>query len=95
MSDPHHGQRDEADAVAAQLLKFGWVVRSPHRTGPDQVPLLLVSRTAFEATPVTVHVLPHHHLELEARDGATVDTDDLADLHHHLNDFARQQTEAS
>jgi tetrahydromethanopterin S-methyltransferase subunit G len=42
-----------------------------------------------------VHVLPHHHLELEAHTGVTVDADDLEDLHHHLNDLERRQKEAS
>jgi len=67
----------------ASLLSLGWVVRSQHSTADDQAPLLLVSRTAFDATAATVHVLPHHHLELEAHTGVTVDVDDLEDLHHH------------
>lgn len=94
MSDLHRVAED-ADAVAHQLLTLGWVVRSQHRTGHDEMPLLLVSRTAFDDTPATVHVLPHHRLELEAHTGVSVDVDDLADLHHHLNDLARAQKEAS
>ena len=74
---------------------MGWVVRSQHTTGHDVVPVLLVSRTAFDATPAIVHVLPHHLLELEAHTGVTVDVDDLADLHHHHNDLARGQKDAS
>lgn len=95
MSRSHPAQRivEDADAVARQLLSLGWVVRSQHSTADDQAPLLLVSRTAFDATAATVHVLPHHHLELEAHTGVTVD--DLEDLHHHLNDLERQQKEAS
>ena len=42
-----------------------------------------------------MHVLPHHLLELEAHTGVTVDVDDLADLHHHHNDLARGQKDAS
>ena len=101
MSDPHpappaaHRVIADADTVAHQLLTLGWVVRSQHTTGPDEVPLLLVSRTAFDDTPATVHVLPHHHLELEAHTGVTVDVDDLADLHHHLKHLARVQPESS
>ncbi len=93
MSDPQPAQRvaEDADAVASQVLGLGWVVRSPHPTGHDPVPLLLVSRTAFDATPATVHVLPHHHLELHAHTGVTVDVADLEDLHHHLNDWQRHQ----
>lgn len=97
MSRSHPAQRivEDADAVARQLLSLGWVVRSQHSTADDQAPLLLVSRTAFDATAATVHVLPHHHLEFEAHTGVTVDVDDLEDLHHHLNDLERQQKEAS
>ena len=97
MSSSHPAQRivEDADAVARQLLSLGWVVRSQHSTADDQAPLLLVSRTAFDATAATVHVLPHHHLELEAHTGVTVDVDDLEDLYHHLNDLERQQKEAS
>jgi hypothetical protein len=100
MSSSHPAPRiaEDADAVARQLLGLGWVVRSQHPTAVDQAPLLLVSRTAFDATAATVHVLPHHHLELEAHTGVTVDLDDLhdlEDLHHHLNHLQRQQQEDS
>ncbi len=100
MSDPHpvssaaHGVAEDADAVAHQLLTMGWVVRSLHTTCHDEVPRLLVTRTAFDATPATMHVLAHHHLELETYTGVTVDVDDLRDLHHHLNDLKRQQRAA-
>ncbi len=97
MSSSHPAPRikEDADAVARQLLSLGWVVRSQHSTAVDEAPLLLVSRTAFDATAATVHVLPHHHLELEAPTGVTVGVDDLQDLHHHLNDLQRQQPAAS
>jgi len=103
MSSSHPAPRiaEDADAVARQLLRLGWVVRvvrvvrSQHATADDQAPLLLVSRTAFDAAAATVHVLPHHHLELEAHTGVTVGIDDVQDLHHHLNDLHRQQQEAS
>ncbi len=42
----------------------------------------------------TVHVLPHHRLELQAHTGVTVDVADLEDLHHHLNDWQRHQKQA-
>ncbi len=96
MSDPQPAQRvaEEADALARQLLRLGWVVRSPHPTGDDPLPLLLVSRTAFDASPTTVYILPHHHLELQAHTGVPVDVEDLEDLHHHLNDWQRHRNEA-
>ena len=71
------------DTVARQLLHLGWFVRA--RRSPEAgALLLLVSRTGFAPTPATVHVLPHHHLGLEAHSGDVIDIDDIDELHHLL-----------
>lgn len=95
MTDPRPGsgrpQRvpQDADPVARELLTLGWVVRSPRVAGHHGVPVLLVSRTAFDAILTTVHVFPHHHFELEeAATGVSLGgVDDVEDLHRHLNEL--------
>ena len=83
-----HQVPQDADPVARELLTLGWVVRSPRVTGHHGVPVLLVSRTAFDAIPTTVHVFPHHHFELEAATGVSLGVvDDVEDLHRHLNEL--------
>ena len=77
----------DADTVARQLLSLGWVVRFPRTSTGAQTPLLLVSRKPFDASPAAVHVLPNHHLELEAHPGDLINVDDVDDLHHRLNDL--------
>ncbi len=84
----------DADMVARELLTLGWVVRSRRVTGHHGVPVLLVSRTAFDAIPTTVHVFPHHHFELEeAATGVSLGgVDDVEDLHRHLNEWGGAST---
>lgn len=77
------------DAVARELLTLGWLVRLQRSAG-GQAPLLLVSRSGFDATPATVHVLSHHHVAIEIHPGALVDVDDLGQLHHRLQTFTAQ-----
>ncbi len=60
------------------------------------MPLLLASRSPFDATPATVHFLPHHHLELARHADVVVEVHDIDDLHHRLNHSDRHiPTEAS
>ena len=99
MFSSHPGPRtpqrvaQDADTVARQLLSLGWVVRFPRTSTGAQTPLLLVSRTPFDASPAAVRVLPHHHLELETHPGDVVDVDDVDDLHHRLNDLDHHRPE--
>ena len=87
------------DTVARELLNLGWLVRL-HRPTAPQVPLLFVSRTAFDASPATVHVFAHHLLALEATPGEVVDVGDIDQLHqrlshihhHHTHEYADTRT---
>jgi hypothetical protein len=79
------------DTVASELLSLGWLVRL-HRAATTRVPLLLVSRTAFDPSPSTVHFLAHRHLGLETSPGNVVDVGAVTELHHRLQGIHHHHT---
>jgi hypothetical protein len=82
---------ERVDTVASELLSLGWLVRL-HRASTTGVPLLLVSRTAFDPSPSTVLVLAHRHLGLETSAGDVVDVGDVTELHHRLHGINHHHT---